>query len=145
MKEVWYFSTFSLFLLLLWLVEAFTSIAKQYFCVSSFNGINIYLSLTALVDGLEFLYRQGNNTDEAAAREFLDQYNTEYADLVNLYVIADWNYNTNLTDENADAAVRNGKKSFAFVKIAILCYTPYPKVSRLKFNICISRSRLDFG
>lgn len=50
-------------------------------------------------------FRQGNNTDEEAAQAFLEQYNALYADLANKYVLADWTYNTNLTDENADAAV----------------------------------------
>ncbi|CAG7826757.1 unnamed protein product, partial [Allacma fusca] len=44
-------------------------------------------------------------TKEAHAKEFLRRYNDDYARLSNRYVVADWNYNTNLTKENSDKAV----------------------------------------
>lgn len=47
--------------------------------------------------------RLNSNEDDAIA--FLNEYNTEYGALVNQYVIASWNYETNLTDENANAVV----------------------------------------
>lgn len=46
------------------------------------------------------------NSNEADAIAFLDQYNSEYGPILNQYVIASWNYETNLTDENAAAVVR---------------------------------------
>lgn len=45
------------------------------------------------------------NSNEDDAIAFLNEYNTEYGALVNQYVIASWNYETNLTDENANAVV----------------------------------------
>ena len=45
--------------------------------------------------------RAGTNTNEDEAIAFLEQYNEEYGALLNKYVKASWNYETNLTDENA--------------------------------------------
>lgn len=53
-----------------------------------------------------FLYvRRRLNSNEADAIAFLAQYDSEYGPLLNQYVIASWNYETNLTDENALAVV----------------------------------------
>ena len=41
------------------------------------------------------------NTNEDEAKAFLQEYNTQYGALLNAYVKASWNYETNLTDENA--------------------------------------------
>lgn len=51
-----------------------------------------------------FVFRR-LNTNEADAIAFLDQYNAEFPPILNRYVIASWNYETNLTDENANAVV----------------------------------------
>lgn len=48
------------------------------------------------------------NTNETEAIEFLSTYNEEIAKLINKASIAEWNYNTNLTDENAEAAIEAG-------------------------------------
>ncbi len=45
------------------------------------------------------------NTNEADAIAFLEKYNNEYGVLLNEYVIASWNYETNLTSENAAVLV----------------------------------------
>jgi len=45
------------------------------------------------------------NTNENEAKAFLEEYNTKYGALLNAYVIAAWNYETNLTDENANQIV----------------------------------------
>ena len=45
------------------------------------------------------------NSNEADAVAFLEKYNDEYAVLLNEYVIASWNYETNLTSENAAIVV----------------------------------------
>ena len=47
----------------------------------------------------------GLNANEGEAQAFLDKYNAEYGDLLNRYTIASWNYETNLTDENAAVVV----------------------------------------
>ena len=47
--------------------------------------------------------RLNSNEDDAIA--FLANYDSEYGPLINQYVIASWNYETNLTDENALAVV----------------------------------------
>ena len=53
-----------------------------------------------------FLFRRlAGNTNEDEAKAFLDEYNTKYGALVNGAVIAQWNYETNLTDENANQLV----------------------------------------
>ncbi len=49
--------------------------------------------------------RAGTNTNEDEAIAFLEQYNEEYGALLNKYVKASWNYETNLTDENANYLV----------------------------------------
>ena len=46
------------------------------------------------------------NTNEDEAQAFLSRYNAEYGVLLNRYVIASWNYETNLTDANAEILVR---------------------------------------
>jgi len=46
----------------------------------------------------------GSNDKEEEAKKFLAEYNREYGKLLNLQTIADWNYNTNITKENALAA-----------------------------------------
>jgi len=51
---------------------------------------------------------KANNTNEDEAIEFLNRYNSEYAVLLNKYVLADWDYNTNLTDANAEASIAAG-------------------------------------
>lgn len=43
----------------------------------------------------------GVNNDEAQAKAFLDLYNKEYSRLTTEATLASWNYETNLTDENA--------------------------------------------
>ena len=47
------------------------------------------------------------NTNENEAKAFLEEYNTKYGALLNAYVIAAWNYETNLTDANANQIVYN--------------------------------------
>lgn len=47
----------------------------------------------------------GVNNDEAQAKEFLEVYDKEYSRLSTESIQADWNYNTNLTDENAAIVV----------------------------------------
>ena len=42
--------------------------------------------------------------DENDAKHFLQEYNKRYAKVKNKHTIASWNYETNLTEENADAA-----------------------------------------
>jgi len=44
----------------------------------------------------------GNETEAIA---FLARYNEEISRLLHRSTIAEWNYNTNLTEENMDAAV----------------------------------------
>ena len=53
--------------------------------------------------------RLNSNEDDAIA--FLAQYDSEYGPLLNQYVIASWNYETNLTDENALAVVSTTMKN----------------------------------
>ena len=50
-----------------------------------------------------FINRSGikANTNENEAITFLEQYNEEYGALLNSYVKASWNYETNLIDANA--------------------------------------------
>ena len=43
-----------------------------------------------------------NNTDEEEAKEFLATYDAEYGKLLNLATVASWNYETNITSENAE-------------------------------------------
>jgi hypothetical protein len=45
------------------------------------------------------------NTNEDEAIAFLEHYDAEYGPIINQYVLASWNYETNLTDENAMAVV----------------------------------------
>jgi hypothetical protein len=45
------------------------------------------------------------NTNEDEAIAFLEHYDAEYGPILNQYVLASWNYETNLTDENAMAVV----------------------------------------
>jgi hypothetical protein len=45
------------------------------------------------------------NTNEDEAIAFLDNYNTEYCQVKNQHELANWSYETNLTDENAMAVV----------------------------------------
>ena len=45
-----------------------------------------------------------SNTNEEEAIEFLAAYDQEYGRLLNLATIASWNYETNITDENAAEA-----------------------------------------
>jgi len=59
-----------------------------------------------------FLDRRNGNEEEAIA--FLQEFGVIYGGLANAYVLADWAYNTNLTDHNAEAAVREFPKSFFF-------------------------------
>jgi len=49
--------------------------------------------------------QNGSNSDEGLAKRFLEDYNKEYGRLFNLYIVADWDYNTNLTEENFQAVV----------------------------------------
>ena len=44
------------------------------------------------------------NTNEDEAIEFLSAYDKEYGRLLNLATIASWNYETNITNENAERA-----------------------------------------
>jgi len=46
----------------------------------------------------------GSNDKEEEAKKFLAEYNREYGKLLNLQTLADWNYKTNITKENALAA-----------------------------------------
>lgn len=43
-----------------------------------------------------------NNNDEDQAKEFLATYDAEYGKLLNLATVASWNYETNITSENAE-------------------------------------------
>jgi len=52
-----------------------------------------------------FRVKNGTNTDEAAAKAFLQEHDKESSRLSNLFSLADWSYNTNLTEENAKASV----------------------------------------
>lgn len=45
------------------------------------------------------------NDNEADAVAFLERFNTEYAALLNEYILLDWVYNTNLTEANSAAVV----------------------------------------
>jgi len=54
------------------------------------------------------------NTNEADAVAFLAQYDTEYAQQLNKYVIASWNYETNLTDYNANVLYQVGGEVGAY-------------------------------
>ena len=45
------------------------------------------------------------NSDENEAKAFLASYNKEYAPLLNRFTVATWNWETNLTDYNANIAV----------------------------------------
>ena len=56
------------------------------------------------------------NSNEADAIAFLEQYDAEYGPLINDYVRASWNYETNLTDFNA-ALVVSELKCFSSHKI----------------------------
>ena len=46
----------------------------------------------------------GQNTNEEEAKEFLASYDVQYGILLNLATKASWNYETNITDDNADKA-----------------------------------------
>jgi len=52
-------------------------------------------------------HTQNNNLngDENEAKAFLDTYNKDYAPLLNKFTVATWNWETNLTDHNADIVV----------------------------------------
>lgn len=51
------------------------------------------------------LLKRGTNANEGDAIAFLERYNAEFPPLLTKYTNAAWNYETNLTDENANAAV----------------------------------------
>jgi len=57
-----------------------------------------------------FLEDDGNEvtSEEAKAMEFLDYYDEEAARLMNIMTIASWNYETNITDHNAEIATEAG-------------------------------------
>lgn len=48
-------------------------------------------------------------TNEQEAKNFLVDYNQELEKLTNIAVHADWEYNTNLTEENAEKSVNVDK------------------------------------
>lgn len=48
-------------------------------------------------------------TNEQEAKNFLADYNQELEKLTNIAVHADWEYNTNLTEENAEKSVNVDK------------------------------------
>ncbi len=78
----------------------FIAVLRYMYCIYAQNYY-IYYKFSGYI-----LFRfQGNNTDEEVAKIFLGQYNARYSFLANAYVKADWTYNTNLTDENGEAAV----------------------------------------
>lgn len=84
-------------------VKIFFVSVQQTITLSMCNTILEQLNFNS-IDVTQF--RQGNNTDEEAAKAFLERYDDKYSSVYNTYVHADWNYNTNLTDENAQAAVK---------------------------------------
>ena len=61
------------------------------------------------------------NSNEADAVAFLEKYNDEYAVLLNEYVIASWNYETNITDENLNVLVPFHLNLFGFIYFEFIC------------------------
>jgi hypothetical protein len=57
--------------------------------------MNIIVTFTTAGD----LYFRNDNEAEAIA--FLERFNQEYAAILNEYILLDWTYNTNLTEENS--------------------------------------------
>ena len=51
--------------------------------------------------------KKGEDNDEIF--KFLQEFNEKEGKLNNIYTIASWNYNTNLTDENADIELKANK------------------------------------
>ena len=64
--------------------------------------IGKYLALVLLVQATVVLSQE---EDESEAKKFLNEYNTEKPLETKKYVIAQWNYDTDLTDENSAIAV----------------------------------------
>ena len=61
--------------------------------------------LTLIVLNVLFLQASyGQNTNEEDAIKFLAEYDVQYGILLNLATKASWNYETNITDSNADTA-----------------------------------------
>lgn len=77
--------------------EIFTSATSSAYFFTLLVGITVYFFC-------EF-YRAGENTDENEAVEFLRQYNEGLSKMANAYSLADWAYNTNVTQENGEKAV----------------------------------------
>jgi len=65
------------------------------------------LLLLLLAAGPPGLRAQGGPT-ETAAREFLQKFDVEASQLMYQYSLASWDYNTNITEENAKKVVRGG-------------------------------------
>lgn len=51
-----------------------------------------------------YFFKPNNDNEEDAIR-FLEDYNRDLENYTNIAVLADWEYNTNLTEENAQRAV----------------------------------------
>ncbi len=66
------------------------------------------LCLVAVISQSRSVENDDQSSTEDLAREFLDYYDKEASRLMNLMTIASWNYETNITDHNADIATEMG-------------------------------------
>lgn len=75
------------------------------------RALLVFVAVIATLCGPSFgasIEKQGTNANEADAIAFLERYNAEFPPHLTRYTNAAWNYETNLTDENANAAAIAG-------------------------------------